>query len=267
VLGVFGGAVDARFPFAWGRIRRFLVPSAAPLLAPLAVAVAAAASSADRSTLRQALARGAFPAFGLLWALQVGRNGSATNHCLPALVAVSLSFGSAAGRWQAARSRGGKGWGTAAALLLLLAGALIPLGQLRFLAPPSEADRDSWDRAIAFLRSSPGPAWVDYAPAAAVLSGKWEDATDSVNLYFAGIDPAPALLPPISGRRYGAVLLKEHAFLSGELKEAVMREYSLVSRLPIRTVEPDARRSLLLAVPREAAGPTPGGAAARDRAP
>ncbi len=224
------------------------LPCLAAFAGPLAVSIWLVARARSRRILLAALP---FLLFGLAWTLQVGRNGCARNHCLPALVATCIAFGIAAGaRWGGPDGKHlpGKLPGAAVAALLLL-GLVVPLDQLKFYEPPSARDRETWTRMIGAIAAMPGPVLVDYAGSAAVAAGKWEYSVDSANLNYGRVDAGPTLVPMISERRFSAILLYRHTFFAPEIKEAIKRNYRIVEQSRIRTDETDQERDLLLAVP------------------
>jgi hypothetical protein len=194
-----------------------------------------------------------FLAATLIWSVQTGRDGIASNHFLPAAAAVSIQFGIAADRWRTWLVQRSRETAARAGSLLaaaLLAALMLPLPQVAYLTPPTDNDKSVWKETIEFIRGAPGPVLIDYASSAAVAAGRWDHATDSCNLMYFRADPSPVLVPALRERRFTALVLYEHTFFPASILTAITDNYLLVNRLSVHTSEADMDRYLLWFVPK-----------------
>jgi 4-amino-4-deoxy-L-arabinose transferase-like glycosyltransferase len=237
-------------PIDAGRLREYSAEFLTAYGAPIAVIAAAAVKFRLR---REHLAWYLLFVLAASWGMQTGRNGFAHNHFIPSAAATCILFGISLETWRhwLRTSFPGRVHQISALVAAgLLVALLFPRNQLITLTPPSGDDARVWSETVDFMRDSPGAVLADYVPAAAAVSGKWEYATDSVNLMFSGLDDSSRIVPLLEERRFSAIVLYEHTFFSQEIKNTILNRYRLVRRLPVHTAEFDMERSLLWFVPK-----------------
>ena len=244
-------AVAKRWPIRPDRLRLFFSIFLKSFLIPLIIALAVTVRFIKH---RKRLPWVLFLGVTFVWSLQVGRNGAGTNHFIPVAAAICICFGTVAGiylRWW--RRRGIRKGCLAEIILacLLLGQFIFPWKELRYFNPPKKTDQLAWQEVVDFMKKTPGPVLVDYAPAAAVASGKWEFFSDSSSTFFGGAAVERVLVPLIAQRHFAALVLYYHTFFPDEVKAAIENHFELVNIKPIRTSEVDQKRYLLLLVPNE----------------